>query len=592
VASATGGIAESKREKLEQTATAEILKLMSGSPTDVQPVFEAILTNALRLCEASFAAMFTYDGELLRNVAHRNASRQFARFLHSPGVRPSRETTTRRCALERRTIHTPDLINDPEFCPPEAQRREKVRTALSVPMFREGELVGVITLWRGQVRPFSDKQIALVETFAAQAVIAIENVRLFNETREALEQQKALAEVLGTISRSVADARPVFDLILDSCQRLFEGHLVGMTLLGEDGMIRLGAYQGENKEAMERVYPYPLGRDSGSGQAILERRVAHFPDVDAPGSHAPPRVLDGSRAVGFKSIVFAPLATDERALGALWVGRRLAGPFSEREIALLRTFADQAVIAIRNASLFREIQEKGRQLEIASRHKSEFLASMSHELRTPLNAIIGFTRIVMRKSKEALPEIQYENLEKILASSQQLLALINAVLDLSKVEAGKVVLQPREVELAPVLEQCLRTIEPLSRVALVNELEGGLPRMYVDEEKLAQIIMNLLSNAAKFTERGTIRLGARAADGSVTITVADTGIGIAPDKLGLIFEEFEQADAGATGVYGGTGLGLTIARRLARLMGGDIGVDSTPGAGSRFTLTLPVRCLA
>jgi signal transduction histidine kinase len=263
--------------------------------------------------------------------------------------------------------------------------------------------------------------------------------------------------------------------------------------------------------------------------------------------------------------------------------------FSEREIALLKTFADQAAIAIENARLFREIQEKSRQLEIASRHKSEFLANMSHELRTPLNAIIGFTRIVMRQSKEALAAKQYENLEKILASGQNLLALINAVLDLSKVEAGRVEVQPREVELAPVLEQCLRTIEPLAQVALVREFDGALPQMYVDEEKLRQIVMNLLSNAAKFTERGTIRLRARAANGSVAIMVADTGIGIAADKLGLIFEEFEQAEAGSTRAYGGTGLGLAIARRLARLMGGDIGVESSFGIGSRFTLTLPLR---
>src|SRR5262245_36483599 len=623
------------REALEQqTAAGEVLKAISGSLTDAQPVFEAILTHASRLCQATVAAVFLYRDGVLVNVAQRDASPEFERYMRASRARPSPDTTCRRCALERRTIHTADLLSDPRFSPPDAHHAENIRTVLSVPMMREETLIGVLSLWRKEVKPFAAKQIALVETFASQAVIAIENVRLFNETREALEQQKALAGVLGTISRSVADAKPVFDLILDSCQRLFEGHLVGMTLLGEDGMIRLGAYQGHDKEAMERVYPHPLARDSGSGQAILERKVVHFPDVDAPGSLAPLRVLDGSRAVGFKSIIFAPLIGEERALGALWVARRLPVPFSEREIALLetfadqaviaiqnvrmfnetkdaldqqqaageilraisgsiadaapvfdkilescqrlfagnivglnlvgedglvrigayhgpnregfekrfpvpvsrdggtgraileqrvlhypdvengadvpegarggcnvlgiksvifapmlregqglgaiwvgryqvssfsekeiallRTFADQAVIAIQNARLFREIREKSAQLEVASRHKSEFLANMSHELRTPLNAIIGFTRIVMRQSKEVLPTTQYENLEKIHASGQHLLALINAVLDLSKVEAGKIVLQPAEVELAPVLEQCLRTIEPLT----------------------------------------------------------------------------------------------------------------------------------
>jgi signal transduction histidine kinase len=271
-----------------------------------------------------------------------------------------------------------------------------------------------------------------------------------------------------------------------------------------------------------------------------------------------------------------------RGVGAIFVGRDHVSSFSEKEMALLRTFADQAAIAIENARLVKE-------LEAASRHKSEFLANMSHELRTPLNAIIGFTRIVMRRSREVLEPKQYENLERILTSSEQLLGLINSILDLSKVEAGRVELHPGEVGLAPVLEQCMRTVEPLAKVALVKEFDGELPPMYVDEEKLRQIVINLLSNAVKFTERGAIRVKAQAANGSVAIAVCDTGIGIAPDKLELVFQEFEQADASSTRVYGGTGLGLAIARRLARLMGGDITAESVLGTGSTFRLTLPVR---
>jgi signal transduction histidine kinase len=317
--------------------------------------------------------------------------------------------------------------------------------------------------------------------------------------------------------------------------------------------------------------------------------VVQFADIGAPGSDAPPKVLLGAQAVGAKSIIFAPLVAEGQAIGALWIGRRLPGPFGEKQTALLKTFADQAVIAIRNARLFREIQEKSRQLEIASRHKSEFLANMSHELRTPLNAVIGFTRIVMRRSREQLEPKQYENLEKILASGEHLLALINSVLDLSKIEAGRLEVHPGDVALAPVLEHCLRTVEPLAKVPLVREFDGELPRMYVDEEKLRQIVINLLSNAAEFTERGDIRLKAQAADGSVAIAVSDTGIGIAPDKLELIFEEFEQADSSSTRSHRGTGLGLAIARRLARLMGGEVTAESMLGSGSTFRLTLPLR---
>jgi signal transduction histidine kinase len=363
---------------------------------------------------------------------------------------------------------------------------------------------------------------------------------------------------------------------------------VGLNLVGEDGLIQNVAYHGPFREEFQRRFPTPAGRDSGTGRAILERRVLHYPDVEQ-GDDVPEGARGGCRVLGIKSVIFAPMLWEGQGLGAIWVGRDHVSSFSDKEIALLRTFADQAVIAIQNARLFREIQEKSRQLEIASRHKSEFVANMSHELRTPLNAIIGFTRIVMRRSREALEAQQYENLEKILTSSQHLLALINDVLDLSKVEAGRIEIQPAETALAPVLEQCLRTLEPLARVALVREFDGGLPPMYVDQEKLRQIVINLLSNAAKFTERGTIRLSAEAANGSVAIAVTDTGIGIPPDKLEMIFEEFEQVDASSTRARGGSGLGLAIARRLARLMGGDVGVRSAPGSGSTFTLTLPLR---
>jgi PAS domain S-box-containing protein len=577
----------------QQTATAEILKATLSSPHDVQQVFQAILTNASRLCQASFAGLFLYDGALLRNVARQSASAEFAQVLQRMRAAPSRETTTRRCALERRTIHTADLLNDPEYSPPEAQRHESVRTALSVPMLREGVLFGVITLWRAEVKPFTDRQIALVETFADQAVIAIENVRLFNETKEALERQTAMAEVLKVISGSPTNAQPVFEAIVDSCQRLFPGYQIGINLVDDTGGLYLSAARSPHADALSRYFERSATRRTGTS-IRLRRAIAHYPDVEGEAD-VPEEVIAGCRAGGIKSIVFAPLILEGMGIGSLWVGRTRVGPFADKEITLLRTFADQAEIAIQNARLFQEIRDKSRQVEIANRHKTEFLANMSHELRTPLNAIIGFTRIVMRRSQEQLEPKQYENLEKILVSGQNLLALINAILDLSKVEAGRVEVNPAEVPLAPVLEQCLRTVEPLVKgdaVMLVRELDGAPPRMYVDEEKLRQIVINLLSNAAKFTARGSIRLEARAANGSVAIAVADTGIGIPADKLEVIFEEFEQADASSTRVHGGTGLGLTIARRLARLMGGDIQARSTPGSGSTFTLTLPVRYAA
>jgi signal transduction histidine kinase len=407
---------------------------------------------------------------------------------------------------------------------------------------------------------------------------------------EALGQQTATAEILRVISSFPADVQPVLDAIarnaaqlcgaLFSCAYRFDGELVHLVATHNlpPGAMELG----------RTIYPMRPDFTQLSGRAVLTRSVQRLEDVTNDAHYA----MHVASAGGWRRLLAVPMLREAKPLGVIAVGWRDAGPIPERQVELLKTFADQAVIAIENVRLFQEIQEKSRQLEKASRHKSEFLANMSHELRTPLNAIIGFTRIVMRRSTEQLEPKQYENLEKILASGEHLLALINSILDLSKVEAGRIEVNASEIRLASVLEQCLRTVEALIKtdaVRLVKEFSGELPELYLDEEKLRQIVINLLSNAVKFTSCGSIRLQAQAANGSVAIAVADTGIGIPADKLGLIFEEFEQADASTTRVHGGTGLGLAIARRLARLMGGDIAVESALGSGSTFTLTLPVR---
>jgi signal transduction histidine kinase len=335
---------------------------------------------------------------------------------------------------------------------------------------------------------------------------------------------------------------------------------------------------------------------AGSRARSTPRRPVQIPDVTADLEYAS---REGAARAGYRSLLGVPMIREGQVIGAIGVARAEVGEFSDKQVELLRTFADQAVIAIENVRLFSQLREKGEQLALASRHKSQFLANMSHELRTPLNAIIGFTRIVMRRTQGQIEPKQAENLEKILSSGHHLLALINAVLDLSKIEAGRVEVVAAEVDPATVLRQCVLTIEPLVRldaVRLEADLDDALPTMWVDEDKLRQIVINLLGNAAKFTAGGTIRLGARGpgvddrdGDERIRITVTDTGIGIPPDKLGLIFEEFEQADTSSTRLHDGTGLGLAIARRLARLMGGDIEAHSVPCQGSTFTLTLPLR---
>jgi signal transduction histidine kinase len=361
-----------------------------------------------------------------------------------------------------------------------------------------------------------------------------------------------------------------------------------------EGEFRLRATDRLPDELVEALRSSPIARGEGAvGMLATTAEPVQIGDIADEATYQS-RVRELLLRLGYRSLLAVPLLREDRLLGGLVVNRKSPGSFDPHVVDLLRSFATQSALAIQNARLYREIEEKSRQLEVASRHKSAFLANMSHELRTPLNAIIGFTRIVMRRSQERLEPKQYENLERILASAQNLLSLINAVLDLAKVEAGRLELNASDVRLVTVLDDCLRTVEPLVRdgVSLLRGFDGELPVLVADEEKLRQIVMNLLSNAAKFTTRGTVEVRARRVGGSLELAVADTGIGIPPEKLELVFEEFEQADARRTREYGGTGLGLAIARRLARLMGGDIRAESAPGAGSTFTLTLPLCRLA
>jgi signal transduction histidine kinase len=575
----------------QQKATSEVLKTISRSTFDLQPVLETLIENAVRLCAAECGIVYRFDGQLQRLAAAYRMPPEFKAFVEAHPIQPGRGTAAGRAALERRTVHIPDVTADPDYRYPAAYTLGNIRSILGVPMLREGEPMGVMTIWRSKVQPFTERQIELLTGFADQAVIAIENTRLFHEIKEALDQQTATSEILSAISQSPIDVQPVFDTIARAALRLCNARSACVHLLQGEWLntAALAIVNPDGRDAIQKLYPRRPDQRTVSGRVILARGVVTVPDVLEDPAYG----ADAAAVIaGFRSMLGVPMLREGRPVGSLVVGRPQPGPFPPQQVALLQTFADQAVIAIENMRLFNELRDKGVQLELASRHKSQFLANMSHELRTPLNAIIGFTRIVMRRAGDQIEPKQYENLEKILASGQHLLALINAILDLSKIEAGHVEVDAKETELAPMLEQCLLTIEPLFKadtVALVTEIDDVLPPMLVDAEKLRQIVINLLSNAAKFTACGSIRLRAQAANECVTIAVTDTGIGIPADKLDLVFEEFEQADARSRDIYGGTGLGLAIARRLARLMDGDITVESCAGSGSTFTLTLPLR---
>ena len=376
---------ETKEALEQQTATAQVLQVISRSTFDLGPVFDTLVKNAARLCGAKTGAIFRRDGDLMQAAAWEGAGAAMVEFLRSNSIALDRQTATGRAASEGRTIQVLDAMNDPEYSYG-GLSIEKYRTVIAVPLMRDGQAIGSFTLWRHHVEAFTPRQIALVETFADQAVIAIENVRLFNETKEALERQTATADVLQVISKSVADARPVFEKITESCQRLFNGSQVGINLLRPDEFIDLAAYVGPGEAELRAMYPVRMDDESGTALVIRERRAVHWPDALA-GDDVPGAVRRGSELSGARSAVFAPLVWEGRGIGAIFVSRSTVSPFSDHEISLLKTFADQAAIAIQNARMFNETKE-ALERETATAEILRVISQSPTDVRPVFNAIV------------------------------------------------------------------------------------------------------------------------------------------------------------------------------------------------------------
>jgi two-component system, NtrC family, sensor kinase len=579
-------------EALEQkTATSEILRVISQSPTDVQPVFDAIAESAARLCSANDAQVLRVEGNVLRLIAAFGAPSM-------PSVRQlTRGHLVGRAVIDRKTIHVRDLAQALAEYPETTAARFGVQSALAVPLLREGVALGVIRISRTEILPFAETQIALVQTFADQAVIAIENVRLFNELQEknraltaALEQQTATSEILKVISSSPTDVQPVFDTIVENAARLCD--TVNIALFRREGdSLRLVAHHGLIPPDRPMGATRPIERGLVNGRAVLERRVIHLADLQAE-THEFPEGSAHAQRVGWRTTLVVPLVRENTVVGTLAARRADVQPFSDKQIELLRTFADQAVIAIENVRLFHELEAANRELAAASQHKSEFLANMSHELRTPLNAIIGFSEVLSERMFGELNEKQDEYLKDINASGTHLLSLINDILDLSKIEAGRMELDLTEFDLLTALDSALTLVRERAgrrSIALHMTLDHRLGQIQADERKVRQVVLNLLSNAIKFTPQGgRIEVRALPIDSAVEVSVSDTGVGIASEDQEAIFEEFRQVGTADRRVEG-TGLGLALSRRFVELHGGRIWVTSQVGVGSTFTFTIPTR---
>jgi two-component system, NtrC family, sensor kinase len=588
----------------QQTATSEILGVIAGSPTDLQPVLDVVAENAARVCSAKDAHIFRIDGDFLRMVSSYGRLPVLDHF--EEGITINRSWVTGRAVIDRQTIHVEDLSAESETEFPEGRdyaRRFGHRTTLATPLLREGVPIGAILIRRGNVHPFSEKQIKLLETFADQAVIAIENVRLFQEletrTRElarSVEELKALGEVGQAVSLSL-DLETVLTTIVGRAVQLSGtngGVIYEYNETTHEFLLR--ASQRVEQELLEELRAAPIRLGEGAvGRAATIRTPVQVLDILNDREYTA-RVRPVLAGLGYRSILAVPLLREERIVGGLVVWRQETGSFAPEVVNLLQTFATQSVLAIQNARLFREIEDKSRQIEAANRHKSEFLANMSHELRTPLNAIIGFSEVLGERLFGELNEKQAEYTDDILTSGRHLLSLINEILDLSKVEAGRMELELTSFDLPLAIDNARTFVRERATkhgITLDVAVDERLGDYVGDERKIKQILLNLLSNAVKFTpEAGRIGINAKQTDGAVEISVSDTGIGIAPEDQPKIFEEFRQVGSDYAHKSEGTGLGLTLAKKFVELHGGRIWVESEVGKGSKFTFTLPTSARA
>jgi signal transduction histidine kinase/CheY-like chemotaxis protein len=579
-------------------AANEVLSAVGRSAGDPDTVLTTIVESARRLCRSDVAQLYLLDDDnVYQLIKAVGLSEEAVAYVAEHPMPLDRDTLIGRVGLDRSTQQIPDVVADPDYGRLDLQRVAGFRTTMGAPLVVDDRVVGGMIIWRNEVSPFNEREMAIVTAFAGQAAMALNGVTLVQELqagRRELARKVGELEALRQVGEAVSSSLDVERVLSTIARHAVElSDTAGGSILEYDVTDRrfeVRSVYGTSPEVVERLHAARIDVDSSLvGRSARERRPVAVPDLRRADLDPHLRILLDD---GWRSLVAVPILREEQIIGSLVVRRRETGDFSSETLDLLSTFASQSSIALLNAQLFSALHERSAQLEAASRHKSEFLASMSHELRTPLNAVLGFSEVLLERMFGDLNERQEDYLHDIHDSGQHLLELLNEILDLSKVEAGQMELVFTAVDVPAVLEYArsmLRERAAAHAIDLRVETGPGLGSVEADELRLKQVVLNLVSNAVKFTpDRGSVLVRGDIVDGQLQVAVTDTGMGVPAEDQERIFQSFQQGGRG-TPHEEGTGLGLTLSRRIVELFGGRMWLHSEVGVGSTFCFAIPAR---